>query len=106
MTAFRFCLGLALGGPLPLHGQDLEVTDVRVPLDSALRLAGKAAAANFPELPKYVLYSVVPRVFKGDPGGLHWQVQWQEPAFPHRRRLVVRVYMKDGRTTVEPPDRE
>ena len=65
------------------------------------RLARGAAATTFPELSNYLLYSVTPRVLKGDPGGLHWQVQWQERAFPHRRWLVVRVYMKTGHVTSE-----
>ena len=86
---------------IPLYGQDLDPAAVRVPLDSALILARKAAATAFPELSSYLLYSVTPRVLKGDPGGLHWQVLWQERAFPHRRRLVARVYMSDGHVTTE-----
>ena len=101
MTALKVCLALSLWGPVPLYSQDLEAVDVRAPLDSALQLATKAAAIEFPELSKYLLYSVAPRVLKGDPGGLHWEVQWQQRAFPHRRWLVVRVYMKDGHTTTE-----
>jgi hypothetical protein len=89
---------------LPLHGQDLDTEDVCVTLDSALRIADKVAAAAFPELPDYLLYSVTPRVLKADPGGLHWQVQWQARAFPHHQWLVVRVYMKDGHTTTERRD--
>jgi len=92
---------LMLWGALPLHGQNLDTTDVRVGLDSALRIAQKAAAIAFPELSKYLLYSVSPRVLKADPGGLHWEVQWQERAFPHRRWLIVRVYMNDGHTGTE-----
>ena len=92
---------LMLWGALPLHGQNLDTTDVRVGLDSALRIAQKAAAIAFPELSKYLLYSVSPRVLKADPGGLHWEVQWQERAFPHRRSLIVRVYMNDGHTGTE-----
>ena len=87
-----------------LHGQDLDATDVRVTLDSALRIAHKAAADAFPELSKYLLYSITPRVFKGDSSGMHWQVLWQERAFPHHRWLAVRVYMKDGHTTAERED--
>ena len=90
------CLGLVVTGPVPLHGQDLEATDVQVTLDAALPLAQAAATKAFPDLPGYLLYSIGPRVLKGDPGGLHWEVRWQERAFPHRRWLVVRVYMKDG----------
>ena len=84
-----------------LHGQDLDTADVRVTLDSALQLAKNAAAAAFPDLSGYLLYSVTPRVLKGDGHGLHWQVRWQERAFPHHRWLLVRVYMSDGHTTTE-----
>jgi len=101
MTSLGLCAVLLLWAPLPLHSQDLDTANVRVPLDSALRLARGAAATTFPELANYLLYSVTPRVLKGDPGGLHWQVQWQERAFPHRRWLVVRVYMKTGHVTSE-----
>ena len=44
--------------------------DVRVMLDSALPIAQKAAADAFPELSNYLLYSMTPRVFKGDSSGL------------------------------------
>jgi hypothetical protein len=101
MRAFGLCFTLVLWAALPLHGQDLAPTDVRVPLDSALRIAHQTAGSTFPELPNYLLYSITPRVFKGDPSGLHWQVQWQARAFPHQRWLVVRVYMNDGHTTAE-----
>lgn len=92
---------LVLCGALPLRGQNLDTADVRVPLDSALPLAKNAARQAFPDLRDYLLYSIKPRVFKGDPSGLHWQVDWQERSFPHWRWLVVRVYMKDGHTTTE-----
>jgi hypothetical protein len=85
----------------PLHGQDLDAADVRVILDSALRIADKVAVSTFPELSNYVLYSITPRDFKGNPGGFHWQVLWQVRDFPHRRRRVVRVYMNDGNTRTE-----
>jgi hypothetical protein len=90
-----------LGTPASLHGQDLDPTAIRVTLDSALQLAQRAAASAFPELSKYVLYSVTPRVLKADPRSLHWQVLWQERAFPHHRWLVLRVSMRDGYTTTE-----
>jgi ketosteroid isomerase-like protein len=92
---------LQAAGAVSLAAQDLEPVDVQVTLDSALRLAQTAATGTFRDLPDYLLYSVTPRALKGDPGGLHWQVQWQERAFPHHRRLIVRVYMKDGHTTTE-----
>jgi hypothetical protein len=94
-------IGLSLLTAAPLHGQDLDPADVHVPLDSALQLARKAAATSFSDLPEYLLYSITPRSLKGDPRGLHWQVLWQERAFPHRRWLVVRVYMSDGYTATE-----
>jgi hypothetical protein len=84
-----------------LNAQDLDTADVRVSLDSALRLAQNAAARAFPDLPGYLLYSVTPRVLKGDSRGLHWQVLWQERNLPHRRRLAVRVYLRDGYTVAE-----
>jgi hypothetical protein len=104
MTRLRLCAVLLFWAPLPLYGQDLDTADVRVPLDSALGLARGAAATAFTELSNYLLYSITPRVLKGDPGGLHWQVQWQERAFPHRRWLVVRVNMKTGHVTSERRD--
>jgi hypothetical protein len=84
-----------------LEAQDLDPADVQVTLDSALHLAQRAATGAFPDLSNYLLYSATPRVLKGDPRGLHWQVRWQERAFPHHRWLVVRVYMKDGHTMAE-----
>jgi hypothetical protein len=86
---------------LPLRAQNLDSTDVRVTLDSALRIAQQTASSAFPELSDYLLYSITPRVFKGDSSGLHWEVQWQQRAFPHRRWLVVRVYMKVGHAITE-----
>jgi hypothetical protein len=93
--------GILLLRPPALAAQDLYPEDVLVPMDSALKLAQRAAAAAIPDLPEYLLYAIAPRVLKGDPRGLHWQVTWQERAFPHRRSLVVRVYMKDGQAAVE-----
>ena len=84
-----------------LQAQDLDPADVRVPLDSALQLAQTAATRAVPDLSDYLVYSVTPRVLKADPGGLHWQVRWQERTFPHRRWVVVRVYVTDGHTRVE-----
>ena len=78
------------------------VAGASVHLDNrSFHLAQKAAASAFPDLPDYLLYSVTPRVLQGDSRGLHWQVRWQERAFPHHRWVVVRVYMKDGHTTTE-----
>jgi hypothetical protein len=103
-------LGLAIVASLwtaiPCQAQHLDAADVHVPLDSAVHLAQKAAASAFPDLSDYLLYSVTPRVLKGDPRGLHWEVRWEERAFPQHRWLVVRVYMEDGYTAAErsPPD--
>ena len=93
------CGMLMLRPPAPV-AQDLEPAEVHVALDSALRLAQQAAVLAVPDLSAYLLYSITPRVGLGDPRGLHWQVYWQERAFPHRPTLVVRVYMRDGHTTV------
>jgi hypothetical protein len=94
VKALRLCFVLLSWVTLPLSGQDLTAADVGIPLDSAVHLAQKAAVSAFPDLSSYLLYSVTPRVIKGDPRGLHWLVQWQDRAFPHRRWLVVRVYMR------------
>ncbi len=98
-SGLGLCIMLSLWPEGSLHAQDLDPADVHVTLDSALHLAQTTAASAFPDLSDYLLYSVTPRVFKADPGGLHWQVRWQERASPNRRWLVVRVYMKDGHTT-------
>ena len=92
---------VSLGRAGSLACQNLDPADVRVTLDSALTLAQSAATAAFPDLSDYLLYSVTPRVLKGDARGLHWQVRWQERQFPHRRWLVVRVYLSDGHITTE-----
>jgi hypothetical protein len=69
VKALGFVCLLMLGKALPLHGQDLDAADVHVTLDSAVRLARQAAAAAFPDLSSYLLYSVTPRVLKGDAAG-------------------------------------
>ena len=76
--------------------QDLEPVDVRITLDRALPIAITKAKTDFPDLEKYMLYSVHPRVLKGDAQGLFWEVLWEEKAFPHYKQLRVRVYMNDG----------
>jgi hypothetical protein len=91
---------------IPLGAQDLTAEDARVGLDSAVHLALRVAAREVPDLSSYLLYSVTPRVFKGGPDGLHWQVLWRESAFPHHRVFVVRVYMKDGHTALDGPTAE
>lgn len=64
MASLGLCAVLLLWAPLPLYGQNLDSADVRVPLDSALRLAREAAATTFPELSNYLLYSVTPAFSK------------------------------------------
>ena len=104
MKALTLCCFMVGWVTVPLRAQDLSPEDVRINLDSALNLARSAATAAVPNLSSYLLYSVTPKVFKGDPAGLHWQVLWQERAFPHHRGLVVRVYMNDGHAVVETAD--
>ena len=87
-----------------IFGQDLSPEDVTVRLDEALPIALKEARKQFPELDEYLLYSVSPRVLKGDRKGLFWQFLWQEKRFPHTRNLVVRVYMKDRSIFAERAD--
>jgi quercetin dioxygenase-like cupin family protein len=97
---------LLYGGVRPVDAQNLDAADVHVTLDSALRIAQQAAVSIFPELSDFLLYSIAPRVLKADPGGLHWEVRWQAREFPHRRWLVVRVYMDDGHTGAERQDED
>ena len=70
-------------------------------LEQALPIAIAKAKAEFADLDDYILYSVHPRVLKADPNGLHWNFVWKAKAFPHRKTLVVRVYMKDGSAIAE-----
>jgi hypothetical protein len=70
-------------------------------LGRALPIALKEARNQFHDLDDYLLYSVSPRVLKGDRKGLFWQILWQEKRFPHARNLVVRVYMKDRSSFAE-----
>jgi hypothetical protein len=65
MRAFCLMFPLMLWGALPLEGQDVDATDVRVTLDSALRIAQKTAASAFPELSNYLLYSITHESSKG-----------------------------------------
>jgi len=59
------------------------------------------AKGEFPDIDDYILYSVHPRVLKGDPKGLHWECVWKAKAFPHRKAIIVRVYMKDDSAFAE-----
>jgi hypothetical protein len=83
------------------RAQDLDSTDVHIGLEQALPVALTRAKADFPDLNRYLLYSVHPRVLLGDPKGFFWEFLWQQVAFPHRKRLIVRVYMRDGTTGSE-----
>ena len=80
------------------RSQNLDPADVCISLDQALPIAIAKAKADFPDLEKYILYSVHPRVLKGDAEGLFWEVLWEEKAFPHYKQLQVRVYMSNGST--------
>lgn len=94
-------LALFLLSSSSVRGQDLTADDVHISLDKALPIALKTASERFPDLNEYILYSVTPRVLKGDRRGLHWQVEWQQKAFPHCKLLRVRVYMGDGSVYAE-----
>jgi hypothetical protein len=73
----------------------------KVSLEQALPVAAKAAHSSVPDLDKFILHSVKPRVFKNDGKGMHWEFLWQELEFKtHMRGVIVRVYMKDGSTVV------
>ena len=81
--------------------QDLDPQDVRTSLQQALPIAIAKAKVEFTDLDDYIPYSVHPRVFKGDSKGLHWECVWKAKAFPHRKAVIVRVYMKDGSAIAE-----
>jgi hypothetical protein len=87
--------------PMAAFAQDLEPKDVVTSLEQALPMAIAKAKAEFSNLDDYILYSVHPRVFKGDAKGLHWEFVWKAKAFPHRKAVIVRVYMKDGSAIAE-----
>jgi len=101
MRCVKLLLGVLVLSSVVASGQDLNPADVRISLDEALPMALKAASKEFPDLHEYILYSVTPRVLKGDRRGLHWQVEWREKAFPHHKLLRVRVYMGDGSVYAE-----
>ena len=74
----------------------------KVSLEEALPIALNAARSRVPDLSRFALHSVRPRVLKGDSKGQYWQFLWQELPFKtHIRGVVVRVYMNDGSTAVE-----
>ncbi len=78
------------------RSQDLDPHDARITFDQALAIAITKAKADFPDLEKYILYSVHPRVLKDDAAGLFWEVLWEEKTFPHYKQLRIRVYMSDA----------
>jgi hypothetical protein len=84
-----------------VFAQDLDPKDVGTSLEQALPIAIAKAKAEFTDLDDYILYSVHPRVLKGDSKGLHWEFVWNSKAFPHHKALIVRVYMKDASTLAE-----
>src|SRR2546423_14340995 len=74
----------------------------KVALEAALPIALRVAQSEVPDLDKFVLHSVTPRVLKGDPKGQHWQFLWQELPFKTRLRgIIFRVYPSDGSTVVK-----
>ena len=87
--------------PVAASAQDLDSKDVVISLEQPLPIAITKAKAEFPDVDDYILYSVHPRVLKGDPRGLHWEFVWKAKAFPYHKALVVRVYMKDGSAVAE-----
>ena len=87
--------------PTAASAQDLDPKDVVTSLEQALPIAISKAKAEFPDLDDYILYSVHPRALKGDAKGLHWEFVWKAKAFPHRKAVLVRVYMKDGSAMAE-----
>jgi hypothetical protein len=87
--------------PTVVSAQDLDPKEVRISLQQALPIAIAKAEAEFPDLDDYILHSVHPRALKGDPKGLHWKFVWKAKAFPHRKAVIVRVYMKDGSAMAE-----
>src|SRR5262245_61594391 len=87
-----------------ISAQDLDPKDVVISMERALPMAIAKAKAKFADVDDYILYSVHPRVLKADPNGLHWEFVWKAKAFPHRKALIVRVYMKDGLAIAERED--
>jgi len=95
------CLIFCALSAAAVFAQDLDPKDVGTSLEQALPIALAKAKAEFPDLDDYILYSLHPRAFKGDAKGLHWEFLWKAKAFPHRKALIVRVYMKEGSAAAE-----
>ena len=74
-----------------------------VSLEEAFPIALRVAHARIPDLDSiFALQSIYPRALKGDRKGMHWQFFWQEVPFRSGLRGVeVRVYLKDGSTSVQ-----
>lgn len=85
----------------PVVALDLDIDDIKVSMETAIPKALNEASVRFLDLDGYILYSITPRILKGDKKGLHWQFQWQEKKFPHHKMLRVRVYVRDGSTYSE-----
>ena len=87
--------------PTIASAQDIDPKEVRISLQQALPIAIAKAEADFPDLDDYILYSVHPRALKGDPKDLQWEFVRKTKAFPHRKVVILRVYMKDGSAMAE-----
>jgi hypothetical protein len=88
--------------PTVASAQDLDPKEVRISLQQALPIAIAKAEAEFPDLDDYILYSVHPRAFKGDPRGLALGVCLESqgistPESSHRSGLHERR-LSHGRT--------
>jgi hypothetical protein len=102
MLKYRLVAVLVLTGVASAQFGMYLADKPNISLEEALPIAIKAARANVPDLNKFVLHSVKPRMLKNDPKGEHWQFLWQELPFKtHLRGILVRVYMKDGSTSVK-----
>lgn len=77
----------------------LHLPTVKVSMAEAIPLALRAVNLKFSDLDNYFLYSVSDRGLKGS-NGPFWEFLWQEKLAPHHNRLVSRVFMKDGSTSV------
>jgi hypothetical protein len=72
----------------PSRAQNLDASNVRIPLHQALSIAISKPKADFPDLQNYILYAVHPRALKGDReglkvGALFWEILCKERAFAH-----------------------
>jgi hypothetical protein len=73
--------------------QSLDSRDVVISLEQALPIVIDKAEADFLDVDDYILCSVHPRGFKGDPNGLRWEFVWKAVPAPeggYRSRLSER----------------